>query len=656
MSALEEAWRALDRDDFRAAERVAQDALARDAGDRDALFLLGSTWLFEGRHRDALEPLAQAARGGGPRGAAYRLGHCYLALNELGKAEEALRRETAAHPDYANAHTTLGVVLVNQGRREEALAAFLAALAIEPRHAEANTNAGNVLAELGRREEAITYLRRAVEANPGLVDVQLNLGLVAHELERHEEAAAAFARVADLDPRMPYALSNLVRSMVACCQWAEAAPRIAALRAQVREGAVPASPFVLLTVPSVPEEQRRCAELHARHTVGAVPAAPRHKARARRGSIRLAYLSADFHEHATAVLAARLFELHDRASFEVIGISYGADDGSPMRRRLVKAFDRFADMAGKSDGEVVRLLRELEVDIAVDLKGYTGGARVKVLAQRPAPLQVSYLGFPGTMGADFIDYIIADRVLIPPGDERFYTEAVVTLPDSYQVNDVTRPIARRVPTRAEAGLPPEAFVFCSFNKSYKITNEVFAIWMRLLAAVPGAVFWLFDTNADARRNLERAAAARGIDPARLIFAANLPHAEHLARHRLADLFLDTLPCNAHTTASDALWAGLPVLTCPETTFAGRVAASLLGAVGLPELVAPNLREYEALALALARDRPRLDALRAKLARNRLTEPLFDTPRFCRHIESAYRRMWESHLNGEAPRSFAVPSS
>jgi protein O-GlcNAc transferase len=653
---LEAAWQALERDDFRAAERAARDALAGDPGDAEAWYLLGSTWLFEGRYRDAVAPLAEALRTDGRRGIGYRLGHCYLALGEFGSAEEALQREVRAHPDFADAHNTLGVALVNQGRQEQALAAFLAALRIDQRHAEANNNAANALCELSRSEEAIPYLRRAVEAKPGLADAHHNLGLAMQSLQRHEEAIASFARAVAIAPQMPYALGSLVRSEIAICRWQDAEPHIAALRAQLREGAVPAVPFTVLAVSPSPEEQRRCAELYVRETLRGQPAPPGGSARHRHARIRLAYVSADFHEHATAALTARLFELHERGQFEVIGVSYGPDDGSAMRRRLIQAFDRFADVAKQSDAQAVKLLRDMELDIAVDLKGHTRGARLRIFAERAAPLQVSYLGFPGTLGAGFIDYVLADRVVIAPGDERFYAEQVVYLPDSYQVNDATRAIAQRTPSRAEMGLPEDAFVFCCFNNNFKVTPEVFDIWMRLLANVPASVLWLLEDNTGARRNLEESAAARGIDPARLVFASRMRHEQHLARHRLADLFLDTLPYNAHTTASDALWAGLPVLTCLGATFAGRVAASLLAAVGLPELVTRSLADYEALALKLARERKLLDALRERLARNRLTHPLFDTARFCTHIEAAYRRMWEIHQRGEGPRSFSVPAA
>jgi len=649
---LQAAWQALERDDFRAAERAAQDALAKNPRDPEALFLLGSARLFEGRYRDALAPLVEAARTDGRRGAGYRLGHCYLALGELAQAEQALRREVAAHPDYANAHNTLGVALASQERHEAALASFLTALRLDPNHVEASNNAAKTLASLGRQEEAIPHLQRATRLNPQLADAHHNLGLVLHALKRHEEARASFVRALALAPRMPYALGSLVHAELGACRWQEVGPHIAALRAQV--ALVPASPFTLCVVSPSPDEQRRCAELYVRDALAGRPPPPKRPVPTpHAGRIRLAYVSADFHEHATAVLTARLFELHDRKDFEVIGVSYGPDDGSALRKRLGAAFDRFADVRKESDAGIVGLMRELQVDIAVDLKGHTRDARLGVFSQRPAPIQVNYLGYPGTLGAPFYDYIVADRTVIPADEERAYSEAVVALPGSYQVNDGTRPIADRTPSRAAMRLPEDAFVFCCFNNSFKITPEVFDAWMRLLAGVPKSVLWLLEDNRDARRNLEQAAAARRVDPSRLVFAERVAHWDHLARHRRADLFLDTLPYNAHTTGSDALWAGVPLVTCLGTAFAGRVGASLLRAVGLSELVTRSMAEYEALALRLATHPAELRAVRDKLVRNRTTQPLFDTQRFCGHLEAAYRRMWQAFQNGERPASFEV---
>ncbi|MBN8919912.1 MAG: hypothetical protein J0H62_04275, partial [Rhizobiales bacterium] len=371
------------------------------------------------------------------------------------------------------------------------------------------------------------------------------------------------------------------------------------------------------------------------------------------GRIRLAYVSGDFRDHAVGYLAAGLFEQHDRDRFEVIAVSYGPDDGSALRARFEKAFDRFIDMRGKTDREIAELMAGMESDIAVDLTGYTQTSRPGILALRPAPVQVNFLGYPGTLGHPAIDYIIADRVLIPQSEEASYAEHVVTLPHSYQANDNRRALAPDVPPRSALGLPEHGFVFCCFNANYKITPDVFDVWIRLLSDVPGSVLWMLQPNDTAIGNLRAAASARGIAPERLVFAGRMPQAEHLARHMRADLLLDTLYYNAHTTASDALWAGLPIVTCRGSTFASRVGESLLRAVGLPELIAPTLEGYATLAHSLATDTAHLAAIREKLARQKMTEPLFDTGRFRRDIEAAYAEMHRRTTAGESPTRFAV---
>ena len=586
------------------------------------------------------------------RGACHRLGYCHLALGDFKAAEQLLRREIAAHPDLVDAHNALGVALINQGRPHDALAVFLEAARLDPRSAPANNNVASVLGQLGRDAEALPYLQKVIEANPGLADARHNLGMLLQKLKRHEEASASLEEALRLAPREAYTLSSLVWNELAVCKWEQLTAHIDALRSQVRRAEVAAEPFVLVAVSPSPQEQRLCAERHVREKLPQRPPLW-HASRYRHDRVRLAYLSADYCEHATAYLAAGLFEWHDRARFEVIGVSYGPDDRSPMRQRLVRGFDRFVDVQSRGDEETARLLREMEVDIAVDLKGYTTGARPEILSYRPAPVQVSYLGFPGTMAAPFIDYIVADRWVLPEQDQPYYTEQVVYLPDCYQVNDAARAIAGNIPTRAEAGLRQDAFVFCCFNNSYKIMPPVFEIWMKLLREIPGSLLWLLEDSSEAKRRLRQAAQASGVDAGRLVFAARVAPAEHLARHRLADLFLDTLPYNAHTTASDALWAGLPLLTCVGNTFAGKVAGSLLRAIGLPELVTPNLHDYETLAFKLARAPDLLAQIRARLARNRATAALFDLERFRRHLEAAYLTMWETSRRGGPPRGFAV---
>lgn len=638
---LEDGWSALDANDLPGAERIARRLLEKDPLASQALHLLGASLLYQERFREALAPLNEAHRAAPRKGSGHRLGYCHLALGDFEAAARELEREIRLHPQLINARNALGVALIRLSRREEALATFLEAARLDPVSPEANSNAGSLLADLGRVNEALPYLQAAVRASPGLADAHFNLGLAYQRLKQHAQAADSLQRALDIAPRMPYALGHLVWNRIAQCRWEGTAERVASLREQVRRDGVPAMPFEFVAVCDDPADQRRCAEAHVARSLGARPAPLWHGERYPHDRIRLAYLSADFCDHATAYLMAGLFERHDRSRFETIALSYGPDDASPMRQRLARAFERFIDVRTLSDAAAARVLRDLEIDIAVDLKGHTTDARPAILAHRPAPVQVSYLGFPGTTGMDFIDYVLADRHVLPESEQAAWSEKVVYLPECYQANDASRAIADRAPSRAKAGLPSQGFVFCSFNNNYKITPPVFDAWMRLLRQLPSSVLWVLEDNSEARRNLQREAEARGVEPARLVFAPRVPHAEHLARHRLADLFLDTLPYNAHTSASDALWAGLPLLTCTGNAFAGRVAGSLLHAVGLPELVTYSLAEYEALALQLAANPARLSALRARLAANRLTAPLFDTDRFRRHLEAAYLRMLEA---------------
>lgn len=638
---LAEGWDAIERDDLRAAEDLARRALAEDARDGEALRLLGASLLFQDRFQEALAPLREAHQRAPRKGSGHRLGFCYLALGDLESAARVLAREVGEYPDLANARNALGVALVRQSRREEALAVFTEAARLDPASAEANTNVGNVLAELGRHAEAIAYLQRAAQASPELADAHFNLGLVQQRLRRHTEAIASLRRAAELAPRMPYALSQRIWSELAICNWQGIEARIEQLRRQVRDEAIPASPFAFVAATDDPAEQRRCAELHVARTLPGRPAPLWQGERYRHERIRIAYLSADFREHPVAHLVAGLCERHDRARFEIVALSYGPDDASPMRARIARAVDRFVDARPLADEQAARLLRDMEIDIAVDLMGHTTDARPGILAHRPAPIQATWLGYPGTTAAPGVDYVLADRVVLPEAAQHHWSEKVLYLPECVMPSDDSLPIAPHTPARAAASLPPQGFVFCSFNNSYKITPRVFDVWTRLLRAIDGSVLWLRDDGAEARRNLEREAAARGVDAACLVFAPRVPLADYMARHRLADLFLDTLPYNAHTGASDALRAGLPVLTCTGRSFAGRVATSLLHAVGLPELATRTLADYEALALRLARNPGELATLRERLAASVPGAAPFDTDRFRRGLEAAYVALWQA---------------
>src|SRR6185295_8137969 len=450
----------------------------------------------------------------------------------------------------------------------------------------------------------------------------------------------------------PYLRGHLMFCKLQCCDWSGFETERGDIIAALRQGKRALPPVLSAALLESPGEQLRAAQILAQDKFA--PASPLWRGETyRHERIRVAYVSADFRAHATAVLTAGLFEQHDRQRFETIAISFGPEDESPLRDRVKRAFDRFVDMRGRDDVEIARFIRESEIDVAIDLKGYTSDARPAIFALKPAPVQVNYLGFPGTMGVNFMDYIVADPMVVPPADEAHYSEKIVWLPDSYQPNDRMREIATGDLSRGAAGLPERGFVFCCFNNSYKIQPPFFEMWLRLLRQIEGSVLWLLADNPAAMANLKREGEKHGVDAKRLVFAPRRDLKDHLARHRLADLFLDTLPYNAHTTASDALCAGLPVLTCLGNTFAGRVAGSILNAAGMPELVTNSLAEYEARALTLARDPAMLAAVKSKLQTNLATAPLFDIARYTRHLEAAYVTMHERRQRGLAPASFAV---
>jgi protein O-GlcNAc transferase len=585
------------------------------------------------------------------------------ALNNRGTALHALRRfdealasydrALAIAPGRADMLNHRGNALKALRRHDAALASYDAALAVAPDHAGAHYNRGLALVEIDRVGEALASFERALVLAPDYADAHCGRAGALKRQRRFAEAMASYQDAVARAPDHEFAFGGVADCALAACDFALQDRLSGEVRRCATEGPAVIPPLTLMGYCDDEPLQLACAKRFAQARIGVAPAPLWRGTRRRNDCIRVAYLSADFRQHPVAQLVAELFERHDRAGFEVTAISFGPDDRSDLRSRIVAGVDRFHDVRAMSDRDVAQLLTELRTDIAVDLAGYTLGDRPEILSFRPAPIAASFLGFAATMGVDFIDYIVADPVVLPLDRQAFYAEKIVHLPGSFLPNDSRRRIGAP-PRRADVGLPDEAIVFCCFNNHAKIVAPVFDVWMRLLRAIEPSVLWLAGANDAVAGNLKGAAAARGVDPARLVFAPRLDRAaDHLARHRAADLFLDTLPYNAHTTASDALWAGLPVLTCRGRSFAARVAASLLEAVGLPELVTASLADYEALALRLATDRTRLAAITAKLERNRAAAPLFDTDRFRRHLEAAYRTMWDTWQRGEPPQSFAV---
>jgi predicted O-linked N-acetylglucosamine transferase (SPINDLY family) len=590
---------------------------------------------------------------------------------EVQPAEQRCREALALDPDNAEALHLLGILAYQAGNYQAAAAFVGKAIARNPHVPDFHSNLGLVRRWLGDLDGAILAFREALRLQPSASVAHNNLGNALRDKGELPEAAERYREALRLAPDYAEAQLNLMQVFQQLCDWSNLDRLCERIREIIRHPGgtqrVPGPqgtgrpaairPAAAMTISSSAEEQLLCARSWVEHRLAPIermrdtllngsfandPYDPVPKTR-----LRIGYLSTDFRPHPVAYLVAELFELHDRDRFEVIAYSIGPDDESDIRHRIIQGVDRFTDLKDLSFADAARRISQDGVDIVIDLNGYTKGCRTEILALRPAPIQVNYLGYPGTMGASFIDYILTDPFLTPPDQQPFFVEKFAYLPDCHQVNPRQRSVAAATsmpvtPIRPECNLPEDAFVFCCFNSPYKFTPAMFDVWMRLLKEIPESVLWLSEANRWMGANLRREAAAREVDADRLVFAPKLPSlADHLARQRLADLFLDTLPYNAHSTAGDALWAGLPVLTCAGQTYASRVAGSLLTAIGLPELITFSLEEYEYRALHLARHPEELASLREKLRINRNTFPLFDTPRFTRHLEAAYFQMWEA---------------
>jgi protein O-GlcNAc transferase len=572
-------------------------------------------------------------------------------LNALKRYEDALLaydKALALVPDLAEAWLNRGNVLNTVYRHDDALAAFERALALRPDLAEAYLGRGNVFLFLRRYQDAICNYDKALAIRPNLVEAQLGRGNVFALSKRHRKAANAYAAVLTLEPLHPFTKGHLLYQKMLHCDWSGFDRLVDEIEKDVAAGKLSVEPFVLQSISNSPATLQRCTELYSQTRYPANIKAGVPRPAVDRKKIRIGYFSGEFREQATSHLIVGALEQHDTSRFEIYGFDNGWDDQSEIRRRINAAVHEMIGVRGLSDASALAAVQQRQIDVMINLNGYFGEQRMQLFAHRMTPIQANFLGFPGTLGVDYIDYIIADRHVIPEDHKRFYNEKVVHLPNCYQANDSRRKIAASVPSRLECGLPANGFVFCCFNNCYKILPNIFERWMRILSRVDASVLWLLGDNEETTNNLRREAAARSVDPKRLVFAKHVPPADHLARHALANLFLDTLPCNAHTTASDALWAGLPLLTCIGGAFSGRVAASLLGAIGLPELVTTTLEDYERTAVELALRPEKLATVRARLAGNRSTAPLFDTALFTRHLETAYQAMVDRCRAGLKP--------
>ena len=589
-----------------------------------------------------------------------------LVCHQTGRIDEAaalIGKAVERSPDAAFLRANFAEVLRLQGNLDAAERQARVAVRLEPEHPNFQFNLAKVLEGRGRLAEALDAGERALACRPDWVEaLSLNASL-CFALERLDEAVEYSQRACAVRADDPSLLIGLMRYRAWACDWRGRDADVARLQTMLARWVAHAddaafatvNPFVAYEYPLSRQLRHDVTQAYCERALKAAgaPLAPRRApAQVGRRRLRIGYVSADFHSHPTMHLMASFFALHDRSRFEVFAYSIGADDGSEYRRQAASSVDRFIDIRAEKAGESAERIRRDGIDILIDLKGFTHEARPEIFALRPAPLRVAWLGYPASTGRGLNDYAIVDRVVAPAEHAGDYGAKLVWMPNSYQVNDYRQPIAAEHPARAALGLPESAFVFACFNHVYKIEPPVFRAWMRILARVPDSVLWLYAGKSVARANLARAAAALGIDPGRLVFGETLAKPQHLARLAQADLFLDTFTINAHTSASDALWAGLPVLTCPGDAFPARVAASLVAAAGLPQLACRSMKDYENAAVRLAQHPAELDGLRRTLAgRERL--PLFDTPRFVRDLERAYELMWQRHVAGQPPQAFSV---
>jgi predicted O-linked N-acetylglucosamine transferase (SPINDLY family) len=572
-----------------------------------------------------------------------------ITLEDLGLYAEAVHaydRALSLQVNYPAAWSNRGGALILLKEYQEGISSYEKALYYEPTNFEILTNYGSALNEVGEFEGALIQYKRALEISPVYPKAWFNQGITFSELKRYSDAVNSFQNAKNLNPSMSYLLGNLVFNKATVCDWSNHDKAIEEIKTQINLGNNPTPPFYSLSILDSEELQLKIAKLWVKDNQPKNLLSNLNLSKSKSRKIKVGYFSGDFREHAVSYLLAGLFETHDKERFEIIGFSFNNYPEDKIQRRLILAFTEFIDISNLTDIEVANLAREMKIDIAVDLGGFTKNSRIGIFANRAAPIQINYLGYAGTTGAEFIDYIIADQHVIPESSQKYYSEKIIYLPNSFMANDCSRKISMNIPRRKDLGIPDNAFVFCCFNNSYKITPEVFLSWLNILEKTPGSVLWLSDTNLEAKNSLINFAKKSRVDSNRIIFAEKvIKNEDHLARLQVADLFLDTLPYNAHTTAADALWAGLPVLTCTGNTFAGRVATSLLSAIDLPSLITSSRDEYESCAIDIAHSPSKLNKLKESLGENKARSPLFNTRLFTKNLESAYQQIYE-HLNSD----------
>jgi predicted O-linked N-acetylglucosamine transferase (SPINDLY family) len=573
----------------------------------------------------------------------HLLGIISFQLKDYKKSSELISEAIKINPKDAEAYNNMAIVSKKLNQFDVAYNNFCNAIKLKPDYAEAHNNCGVILKELKKEEDAIKSFELAIKFNKNYAEAYYNLGHIFFERKKYNEALKNFYQSYKINSKLDYLLSSIIFIKHRICEWNSFDKNLFDLENIILNEKKKINPFLTLSFYESPQLQKTSAEIFVKNEYNDKNNQNYKFNNQAKKKLRIAYYSADFRNHPMSYLLANLYELHDKNKFEIIGISFGPDKNDEMRKRVSSAFDKFYDLRLKTEDEIVKFSRELKIDIAIDLMCFTKYHKFGIFVKKCAPIQVNYLGYPGTSGTNYLDYIIADKILIPKESQKHYSEKIVYLPDTYQANDSTKKIADKIFTREELGLPKDGFVFCCFNNNYKITPQVFDVWMRLLEKVENSVLWILSEDINISKNLKKEATIRGIDFNRIVFAERIKMNEHLARQKVADLFIDTFPYTGHTTASDALWVGLPVLTRIGKSFASRVSASLLNAIGLSELVTNSEKEYEDLAIELAKNPPKLKEIKNKLKNNRNTKPLFNTQIFARNMEKAYSLMYERYL-------------
>jgi predicted O-linked N-acetylglucosamine transferase (SPINDLY family) len=573
----------------------------------------------------------------------HLLGIISFQLKDYKKSSELISEAIKINPKDAEAYNNMAIVSKKLNQFDVAYNNFCNAIKLKPDYAEAHNNCGVILKELKKEEDAIKSFELAIKFNKNYAEAYYNLGHIFFERKKYNEALKNFYQSYKINSKLDYLLSSIIFIKHRICEWNSFDKNLFDLENIILNEKIKINPFLTLSFYESPQLQKTSAEIFVKNEYNDKNNQNYKFNNQAKKKLRIAYYSADFRNHPMSYLLANLYELHDKNKFEIIGISFGPDKNDEMRKRVSSAFDKFYDLRLKTEDEIVKFSRELKIDIAIDLMCFTKYHKFGIFVKKCAPIQVNYLGYPGTSGTNYLDYIIADKILIPKESQKHYSEKIVYLPDTYQANDSTKKIADKIFTREELGLPKDGFVFCCFNNNYKITPQVFDVWMRLLEKVENSVLWILSEDINISKNLKKEATIRGIDFNRIVFAERIKMNEHLARQKVADLFIDTFPYTGHTTASDALWVGLPVLTRIGKSFASRVSASLLNAIGLSELVTNSEKEYEDLAIELAKNPPKLKEIKNKLKNNRNTKPLFNTQIFARNMEKAYSLMYERYL-------------